>query len=177
MGTAVVLVLATLVVSGADAAKRGQTCFGKTATIVRGGGNGGKGDDFLDGRRGVDDTLIGGSGKDLMLGGGVLKGGSGPDEINSYSYESEVEVDLVLGGSGNDFLIGDGRNGFGERLLGGVGNDQIVGGKSDDKLDGGSGKDELNGKGGEDKLDGGPQTDRCRDQAEDTLTNCEQPLR
>ena len=78
-------------------------CGGEGDDEVHGGDDtdhtdGGPGDDFVDGRRGVDDTLLGGSGEDQMLGGGVLNGGPGPDEIDSSSYEREDSIDVVKGG-------------------------------------------------------------------------------
>lgn len=218
-----VLTMIAIGVRGADAAPRGATCFGESATIVRGSGNdtiyatnfrdvivagagddyvsaregsdlvcggegddelhggdgtdqtdGGAGDDFVDGRRGVDDTLLGGSGADKMLGGGVLQGGPGPDRISSASYENEDSIDVVKGGDGNDDLFGDGSGGFGERLLGGKGNDRIAGGRAKDDLDGGSGNDRLFSSNGADQLDGGPQHDRCEQDNNDVVTRCEE---
>ena len=82
-----------IVAGGGDdvvAGKEGDDyiCGGEGDDEVHGGDDtdhtdGGPGDDFVDGRRGVDDTLLGGSGEDQMLGGGVLNGGPGPDEIDS----------------------------------------------------------------------------------------------
>jgi Ca2+-binding RTX toxin-like protein len=93
----------------------GQTCAGKTATIV-----GTSGDDELRGTR-RDDVIVGLGGDDLIV--------SGPGR------------DLICGGGGNDALA----DGSGpDVLIGGAGNDLLVGMKGDDRLRGGSGaKDAL----------------------------------
>jgi hypothetical protein len=68
------------------------------------------GNDYLDGRDGVDD-IRGGAGND------VSRGGGGKDEI--------------AGGAGDDWLIGEGGN---DILSGGPGNDLLVGGAGKDKF-------------------------------------------
>jgi Ca2+-binding RTX toxin-like protein len=65
-------------------------------------------------------TLRGGSGDDLLSGGG------GPDKLT--------------GGLGSDRLYG---GGGGDLILGGDGNDRLLGGPGDDTLRGGYGKDKL----------------------------------
>lgn len=97
--------------------------------------------------------MLGGQGRDKILGGGVLNGGAGPDYVNSYSYEREVAVDTLRGAAGDDKLEGAG---------------------SDDVLSGGSGDDNLDGGRGRDRLDGGPQRDRCNvDGSDPPPRNCE----
>ena len=85
---------------------------------------GGDGDDELHGGDGSDHT-DGGDGRrlrrrpprarrhdrrrpgaDEIIGGSVIKGGSGDDNLDSYSYLREVGVDEVSGGPGDDVISG-----------------------------------------------------------------------
>ena len=79
-----------------------------------------------------DDTLIGGSGNEL------LAGLSGDDDLD--------------GGTGDDQLIGFGGN---DRISGGSGADVAFGGPLDDTISGGTGNDVLWGNFGSDTITGG----------------------
>jgi Ca2+-binding RTX toxin-like protein len=106
----------------------------------------GAGDDILDATKATralqadggagDDTLIGGAGKDSLVG----------------SFGNDV----LLGGDGADTLMGEGGD---EQLDGGNGADNLIGGTGDDTLDGGAGADTIRGSDGEDLLSGGSGTD------------------
>jgi len=122
---------------------------------------GGAGGDFLDGRRGREDVLIAGPGRDELIGGSLQKGGGGNDRLDSAGYRRETGMDRLLGGAGDDRIRGDGQGGFGDRLEGGPGSDSISGDAGDDALAGGDGPDTLRGDSGDDSLDGGPGTDAC----------------
>ncbi|MEX2093581.1 MAG: PKD domain-containing protein, partial [Pirellulales bacterium] len=90
-------------------------------------------------------TIDGGSGNDLLTGGGgqnLIQGGSGHDFLYGAGGD-----DVLLGGTGNDFLSG------------GSGNDVLVGGDGDDVLKGGSGRDLIIGSQDNDWLEGGGDED------------------
>jgi VCBS repeat-containing protein len=92
-----------------------------------------------------DDSLVGGSGSDILL------GGSGDDALNGGAG-----TDILLGGNGDDVLNG----GAGTDILyGGNGSDTLNGGSGSDLLDGGNGNDVLNGGTGNDVLNGGNGND------------------
>jgi Ca2+-binding RTX toxin-like protein len=97
----------------------------------------------------ADITANGGSGNDVMIGGGgddKLKGGSGNDVIAGRGGN-----DCIDGGSGSDSLSGA----IGaDRVYGQAGNDHLNGGSNTDMLDGGSGNDTLNAAFGGDHLYG-----------------------
>lgn len=76
------------------------------------------------------DTLIGGSGRDL------LNGGSENDELRGRFGD-----DILVGGSGNDSLFG---NGGRDILIGGAGADELHGGADEDILIGGTTNHDLN---------------------------------
>jgi Ca2+-binding RTX toxin-like protein len=84
-------------------------------------------------------TVTGGSGADVLLGGGVLG-----------------TALRVSGGGGNDRLEG---GGGADRLAGGSGDDTLRGGAGNDTLSGGQGSDLLEAGLGEDRLDGGAGND------------------
>ncbi len=93
----------------------------------------------------VDMTIDGGSGNDMLMGGGgdnLLIGGTGNDTL--YGADGD---DVLLGGSGND------------DLLGGNGNDVLVGGSGNDNLCGGNGRDLIIGGEDHDDIDGGADDD------------------
>ena len=127
--------------------------------------SGGAGDDSLsaatecvfDGGPG-NDTLTGGSGKDLFLegaadsGSDTMVGGAGPDLVSYQGRPGGVRADLagdrddgapgerdrigsdienLTGGDGGDRLVGDGRD---NDLSGDLGNDVLVGGDGEDRL-------------------------------------------
>ena len=90
-------------------------------------------------------TIDGGSGNDLLTGGGgrdVITGGAGHDTLWGDGGD-----DVLLGGTGNDDLFG------------GSGNDVLVGGDGNDILSGGSGRDLLIGSQDNDDIEGGDGED------------------
>jgi len=102
----------------------------------------------------ADDSLMGGTGSDRLLGGSgddSLMGGTGDDRLLGGSGVDSLMGgtgdDRLLGGSGADWLMGDTGN---DRLLGGSGADSLMGGTGNDRLLGGSGADWLNGGSGAD---------------------------
>lgn len=82
----------------------------------------------------------------------------GGDDTVTISRGIGVPVTL-RGGPGNDRLIG-GASVFGDRLVGGPGDDVLSGGNGPDALYGGPGNDTLLGGQAEDKLFGGPGDDK-----------------
>jgi Ca2+-binding RTX toxin-like protein len=90
-------------------------------------------------------TVDGGSGNDLLMGGGgtnLILGGNGHDVL-----KGDGSNDVLLGGDGNDDLFGYG------------GNDVLVGGNGNDLLFGGAGRDLLIGSQDEDRLESGNDED------------------
>ena len=90
-------------------------------------------------------TIDGGSGNDLLTGGGgrnLILGGTGNDVLHGAAGD-----DVLLGGDGNDDLFG------------GSGNDVLVGGNGNDVLFGGTGRDVLIGSQDDDCLNGGTDED------------------
>jgi Ca2+-binding RTX toxin-like protein len=165
-GAAVLIDLSNMTAAGGDAA--GDTLINIERLI------GSSGDDILTGRDGIDDTLDGGSGNDILnglSGDDVLVGGSGNDLLNGGAG-----ADMLQGGSGNDLVdystssvavqVGlDGSSGLGgdatgdilsgiEALRGSAFNDQLTGSAGTDTLEGGSGNDTLIGLVGNDILRG-----------------------
>jgi Ca2+-binding RTX toxin-like protein len=103
---------------------------------------GGNGDNRLDaGAFSGDVTLIGVGGNDTLM------GGSGRDLVNGRSGN-----DSLLGGAGDDTLKGLRDN---DTLNGGPGNDWLDGGTQNDALSGWTGDDYLFGRSGDDILVGG----------------------
>lgn len=93
------------------------TSVGRTNDLILGSIKEDDSGDFSD----DSDTLKGGAGDDIIIGGGggdTLSGGAGQD--------------LLIGGEGDDDLHGDGGNDF---LVGGSGNDTLSGGAGTDTLD------------------------------------------
>jgi Ca2+-binding RTX toxin-like protein len=114
---------------------------------------GGTGNDLIYGGDG-NDSLIGGTGNDTLYGGDDndrLFGGSGNDRLFSGSGN-----DTLNGGSGNDFLYGNFGN---DSIFGGSGNDVLYGESNNDTLNGGSGNDSIFGGSGNDSLIGGTGND------------------
>jgi Ca2+-binding RTX toxin-like protein len=116
----------------------------------------GGGDDTLvvDADVKADITADGGSGDDVMVGGGgddKFKGGCGDDIMLGRGGN-----DCLDGGCGDDIIAGGkGR----DHLKGGCGDDILLGGKNRDHLDGGPGRDYLDGGQGKDTNHGGPGID------------------
>jgi hypothetical protein len=110
--------------------------------------------------RGVDATIVGTSGPDL------LTGTSAKDVValldGNDTFKGNGGNDVVCGGSGDDDLRGL------------TGADFLKGGSGDDDLRGGFGNDTLWGGSGDDNLGGGPNNDVCSAGSDtDTTTGCE----
>lgn len=125
---------------------------------------GGNGNDTIDGNDAAN-TILGGSGNDVILGGGgsdTIDGGDDDDEIYGGS-----EGDLLFGGNGADTLVGEMGN---DTIYGGNDADLILGGNGNDSLFGEQGNDVLRGGRGDDFLDGGNRNDRLYGaEGDDTL--------
>ena len=152
--------------------------------------DGGSGDDtIIGGGSGIDagDTIFGGPGDDSIVSGGddTLVGGSGNDIIEG----SDTGSDEIQGGVGDDTLVGGGHNsGLGDTIFGGPGDDSITGGGTDtliggqgddqiigsadgdESIDGGSGDDSIDAGGGGDTIFGGPGNDSIMGAGEDTIS-------
>jgi hypothetical protein len=122
----------------------------ESAVLFGGSGNdvliGGGGDDELDGGNGKD-TLVGGAGDDALCGGNgndVLAGGLGDDILFG-----EPGNDVLAGEADDDLLLGGDNN---DTLDGGSGNDGLFGQLGNDTLVGGVGHNVLVGSDGNDKL-------------------------
>jgi Ca2+-binding RTX toxin-like protein len=113
-----------------------------------------------------NDTLNGGTGRD------VLRGGSGNDTVNGgagndYVY-GETGNDKVYGGTGNDRMYGDSgsdqlHGGAGRDLIrDGSGNDRVYGDAGNDVLYDNKGKDRYYGSAGDDVLQAGDGKDADR---------------
>lgn len=134
----------------------------------------GAGDDSFLAADGLQATVAGGPGADMIFGGrqnDVLVGGPGRDSLNGGAGD-----DRLVGGAGPDSLYGDtwrdpvffrpyakpaGR----DYIDGGAGNDTIQGGAGTDTLIGGPGKDsfENNRDKARDRIASGPGVDTVRD--------------
>jgi Ca2+-binding RTX toxin-like protein len=113
-----------------------------------------------------DDRIFGGSGRDILIGGGgvdTIDGGDGDDIVigdgGQVSFDliepleddqipTRVKVDQIRYTERDFFYSGD-------ILSGGSGADEIYGGKGDDIIEGGSGHDKLFGEAGFDVIHGG----------------------
>ncbi len=120
--------------------------------------------------RGGNDTLIGGAGRDTIVGdvhnqtGDIvcgndrIDGGAGDDDLvgdvhNAGDGRIICGNDIIRGGDGADGIIGDAANlssgtvqvGGDDRLFGDAGNDFIIGRTGNDILVGGEGDDSLDG--------------------------------
>jgi hypothetical protein len=82
--------------------------------------------------------------------GEVLHGTDGADTIHGYGG-----ADLIYGYGGGDTVWGGNEAGFGEKALGGTGDDRLVGQQGDDALYGEGGADTLEGQKGADLIVGG----------------------
>jgi Ca2+-binding RTX toxin-like protein len=159
---------------------------------------GGAKPDFLDGGTG-DDIEEGGGGEDLFFqdmtpnGADTLLGGKGRDAVSYEKRDARVEVtpgttpddgedgesdavqadvEDVIGGAGNDLLQAVGE--LANRLVGGLGQDELRAGGGNDRLIGGKHGDVLFGETGDDVLRGGEGTDSCSGgPGDDTVTACE----
>ncbi|MGB0900095.1 hypothetical protein [Halocynthiibacter sp.] len=124
---------------------------------------GGSGADVIYGNGGNDDIvgagganqLYGGDGNDHLTsttGADVIDGGAGNDLVQSGGGD-----DQITGGDGDDQLYGEDGN---DTLEGGLGHDRLAGGAGDDMLIGGDGDDILKSKGGNDTMLGGEGDDK-----------------
>lgn len=114
---------------------------------------GGDGADVLLGGT-LGDTLDGGNGADLITGGDgndSLLGGDGADTISGNNGD-----DTILGGDNTDLINGDDGN---DSVNAGQSNDTVFGGNGNDTLDGSDGQDSLSGETGDDLLLGGGDRD------------------
>jgi Ca2+-binding RTX toxin-like protein len=128
------------------------------------GGDGLFGGNEVDPVTGLDvagDTLIGGSGADLIQGNrgdDSLNGGSGNDTIFGGQGNDNIDAgtgnNFVQGNLGNDTIVAGASTASANTLLGGQGNDLITGGLGNDILSGDLGNDTLSGHGGNDSLAG-----------------------
>ncbi|MBU1052980.1 MAG: hypothetical protein KKC46_04020 [Proteobacteria bacterium] len=127
---------------------------------------GGSGDDIVVGGGG-DDLIYGGSDNDFIVGDAgddTIFGGTGNDILlgeNDGVPDSEQGEDYIDGGSGNDEIYGGGKS---DTLIGGDGNDYIQGdynilNSGGDFIDGGDGNDVILGYGGNDWIYGGEGDD------------------
>ncbi|MBQ7568835.1 hypothetical protein IJT17_08530 [bacterium] len=115
--------------------------------------DGGKGDDRITVDEKVTQSLrlTGGEGNDYII------GGSGGDIIFD-NYGSNT----INGAAGNDVIIAHGvdlKDGQGNRLEGGAGDDYLEGGNGKDYMSGGDGYDVIYGLGGDDEIHGGAGND------------------
>ena len=142
---------------GVDISYRSRT---RPVTVTAGDGMAndgepGEGDDV---RSGVS-SIIGGSGGDVLDGGGTTErilGGPGDDELRGAPWINGNEGnDVITGGPGSDDLEGE----AGDDVLRGLdGNDRIDGGSGHDQVYGGPGADDLRTR-GSGTLDGGAGAD------------------
>lgn len=130
------------------------------------------------------DTLNGGEGDDLLVGGGQsdeLTGGTGNDSLIGASGS-----DFLDGGLGHDQLFGDHHESIiwegiwnhlgGSNPLMDGGDDELIGGEGDDLLVGGGGNDTLRGHAGNDTLDGGVGNDNLLGDAGDDVLVGDSPV-
>ena len=121
------------------------------------------GNDRLFGADG-NDTLAGGTGGDL------LSGGNGRDMADYSASGSGVAVNLSRGTASGGDAAGDRLvniedlrgSGFGDLLVGTIGDNLLIGGGGSDGLYGSAGDDVLDGGDGNDRLDGGGGADLIR---------------
>jgi cyclophilin family peptidyl-prolyl cis-trans isomerase len=131
----------------------------------------------------VPSKVIGGSGNDMLVGGGgddVIRGGRGGDTVAGGGGDDKLRGnrgdDEITGGDGDDRIAGgrddddiDGEAGD-DRAKGHHGDDTMAGGEGDDMLAGGDGDDEIDGNDGDDKLRGGAgNDDLAGSEGDDTL--------
>lgn len=140
----------------------------------------------LDGEAGENDavnadieTLLGGSGNDLLEAGNVptgvnaVYGNGGNDTLRGLAGS-----DTIYGGSGDDWIDAGTEN---DLVYGGTGRDTMSGNNGNDTLDGGKGVDKIYGNNGNDRIyardgyndiiDGGRNTDRLYGETGDRVFN------
>ncbi len=109
----------------------------------------GNGDDLITGSPDFADSLVGGNGKDTILGQGgndTLVGGDGDDSLDGGAGN-----DGIRAGNGQDFVLGNAGN---DSITAGDGFDTVAGGDGEDSLDGGDGNDSVRGGAGNDLING-----------------------
>lgn len=117
------------------------------------------GDDTFTNDTAIEGLLLGSGGNDTLIGGSgidVINGGSGDDELHGNDGNDHIlggaGADEIFGNLGNDKIIGgDGLN----DIEGGDGDDFIFGGADVDTIFGGNGIDQIFGLAGNDILDAG----------------------
>ena len=123
--------------------------------------DGGGGDDFLLGQGG-DDTLRGGLGDDILDGGtgaDLLDGGAGQNLVDYSAATAGLNIDLRITTAQQTPLGLDTLVNI-EGLFGTAFNDTMTGAATDDILLGGPGDDTIDGQAGNDLLGGGDGSDR-----------------
>jgi Ca2+-binding RTX toxin-like protein len=137
---------------------------------------GGDGDDYMDGRRGPGNIVIGGKGRDHVQAEGRIDGGPGNDIIETHGYQSpsvSPVPDVTHGGTGSDDIYGCGSMPAPERPTTPPGSprhqagiwpdcytlepgngERLFGGPDNDNIFGGGGNDHLAGADGNDGLYG-----------------------
>jgi Ca2+-binding RTX toxin-like protein len=130
---------------------------------------GGPGNDTINGHGGFHDTLLGGSGDDLIApqdaqhtSSAMIDGGLGVDTVTYAQAPAGVVVDLAGGPGGPDTIVGVERaigSAFDDRISGSAGDDTIVGGGGNDVIDGRAGVSYLRGDDGDDSISGGSAFD------------------
>jgi Ca2+-binding RTX toxin-like protein len=138
--------------------------------------NGGAGGDWIDGRRGPGNIVIGGKGADHVEAEGKIAGNAGNDILESYGYldpSLSPVPDMTHGGTGDDDIYGCGGTVAAERpttppgpprehswawpdcYSGDLGNAELLaGGPGADSVFGGGGNDQLRGNEDDDSLFG-----------------------
>jgi Ca2+-binding RTX toxin-like protein len=159
------VLLAATLAAPAEGARREDTCFGATPTIVADPADAvtyGTEEDnvILGGQRveglGGDDLIcdarvvLGGTGDDRirMTNGGTAYGNLGDDEFISINTDASAAGATLGGGGGNDVFWG------------GVAADVVFGGNGADVVRSGGGNDQVDLGGGNDQGYGGPGLDR-----------------
>jgi Ca2+-binding RTX toxin-like protein len=120
----------------------------------------------------ADETMLGGSGADILFGLGGddwIVGSDGDDSLGGRAGDDTLlggfGEDELIGGDGNDSLDGgaDGDILYGENgqdwLIGAAGHDALYAGAGHDALTGDAGQDNLFGGEGQDTLQGGEDAD------------------
>ncbi|MHC4880029.1 MAG: SdrD B-like domain-containing protein, partial [Planctomycetota bacterium] len=115
---------------------------------------------------GAGDDFVQVTGLDgLFTGSLILQGAAGDDFVDASLSPIAVRVlggmgdDELIGSEGDDQLIGGGGN---DVISGADGDDRILGNSGSDELSGGAGDDQLRGHNGDDQLAGGDGDDRIK---------------
>ena len=161
MGTDGLTSIETAYLKGGNGDNRLEAgAFSGDVTLIGVGGNdtlmGGSGHDLLNGRAG-NDSLLGGDGDDTLKGlrdNDTLNGGTGNDWL-----DGGTQHDALSGWTGDDSLFG--RSGD-DILVGGEGHDSLYGATGNDILQGDDGKSDTDHARDDDRLDAGDGTDTVR---------------